>query len=357
MNRVTRIIVCHSAVFIALSWFIACSCYSQDAEPTDRTWTDKSGKHKIVAAFEKLEDGKVFLKRKNNGKTISLQLAKLCKDDQDVVKRITEGKPDENSDAKSSVADPDDILSKLKMKAKAEWSEFSMTDENGNETFDLDLRLSLTGVPAKNAAKFGNLRIEKLIDQEDNEVERKEGFMMDDFFEKMIPVQREGMFSDHPKTGIGIKLGLDTSSGQPEKIALFSGSIDLLTDAKILKVTVNDVSDLLAEGKAEIENAELERLGITANLSTENGLQVVLEGSLDNVLKVAATNTKAKSHPQQTGSSWSGGSDMKSYGFNFEDEKLPSDLCLVVEIAEGGTVVTVPFEFKNLKVPSPKKRR
>jgi WD40 repeat protein len=52
-----------------------------------RTWTDNTGKYKIEADFEKIEDGQVHLQR-TDGKKLSLPLAKLSKDDQSYLKDL-----------------------------------------------------------------------------------------------------------------------------------------------------------------------------------------------------------------------------------------------------------------------------
>ena len=52
-----------------------------------RTWTDKTGKHKQVAEFVSLKNGKLLL-RKENGKKISLAISQLSKADQKVAKDL-----------------------------------------------------------------------------------------------------------------------------------------------------------------------------------------------------------------------------------------------------------------------------
>lgn len=53
-----------------------------------RTWTDTTGKFKVEAAFIKLVDDKVELKRKDNGKTLSLAVEKLSKADADFARKL-----------------------------------------------------------------------------------------------------------------------------------------------------------------------------------------------------------------------------------------------------------------------------
>lgn len=57
-----------------------------------RTWVDATGKFKIEATFIELKENQVSLKKKQDGKVISLPLDKLSKADQDFVKSL--GKPE-----------------------------------------------------------------------------------------------------------------------------------------------------------------------------------------------------------------------------------------------------------------------
>lgn len=80
------------------------------AAPADeyRTWTDTTGKFKVEAAFVKLENGKVELKRKDNGKTLSLPIEKLSKADAEHARKLAseaakpaKGAPKESSESAS----------------------------------------------------------------------------------------------------------------------------------------------------------------------------------------------------------------------------------------------------------------
>lgn len=57
-----------------------------DAKP--RAWSDKSGKFQVEATFVSLIGGKVRLKRKDNGKTIELELAELSEADRQYVESL-----------------------------------------------------------------------------------------------------------------------------------------------------------------------------------------------------------------------------------------------------------------------------
>ncbi len=81
-----------------------------------RTWTDTTGKFKVEAAFIKLVDDKVELKRKDNGKTLSLALEKLSKADAEIARKLaTEAAKPKSGDSKA----PSDTAPKETKKA---WS-------------------------------------------------------------------------------------------------------------------------------------------------------------------------------------------------------------------------------------------
>ena len=80
------------------------------AAPLDeyRTWTDTTGKFKVEASFIKLDDGKVELKRKDNGKTLSLAIDKLSKADTELAKKLAS---DASKSTKSDSQDSGDSKS------------------------------------------------------------------------------------------------------------------------------------------------------------------------------------------------------------------------------------------------------
>jgi WD40 repeat protein len=75
----------------SVGWVAAlafCAVLAASAVRADeyRTWTNSTGKHKIEAKFESLENGKVKLLRKD-GKEVTIELTKLSRADQEYVKR------------------------------------------------------------------------------------------------------------------------------------------------------------------------------------------------------------------------------------------------------------------------------
>jgi hypothetical protein len=58
--------------------------------PAKRVWTDASGTKQVEATFTRLEAGKVFLLRQQDGKEVAIHLDGLSRDDQDIVRRLAE---------------------------------------------------------------------------------------------------------------------------------------------------------------------------------------------------------------------------------------------------------------------------
>lgn len=61
-----------------------------------RIWTDATGKFKVEAMFERIEDDKVFLKRKDNGQSFSVPLNRLGKSDLLRARRMARETPPAN---------------------------------------------------------------------------------------------------------------------------------------------------------------------------------------------------------------------------------------------------------------------
>jgi hypothetical protein len=57
-----------------------------------RTWTDSTGKFPVRAEFVEFKEGKVRL-RKENGKEVTLPIARLSQPDRELVQQQAKGKP------------------------------------------------------------------------------------------------------------------------------------------------------------------------------------------------------------------------------------------------------------------------
>jgi len=77
----------HLALAAVITWGVAFVIVAQ--EPKEfRTWTDATGEFKIEAHFEKFEEGKVHLRRKDNDKVVVLPTSKLSKEDQTYFRKL-----------------------------------------------------------------------------------------------------------------------------------------------------------------------------------------------------------------------------------------------------------------------------
>lgn len=67
-----------------------------------RTWTDKSGKHKVEAELVEVKDGKVLLKKTGDGKIVAVPLNRLSVAD----RRYLSSLDNADSPSKQSVSPP-----------------------------------------------------------------------------------------------------------------------------------------------------------------------------------------------------------------------------------------------------------
>ncbi|MEM7457584.1 MAG: hypothetical protein AAF456_24860 [Planctomycetota bacterium] len=245
-----------------------------------------------------------------------------------------------------------EILDDTRTEARLEWSEFPSFDENGNESYDLELVVEAIGRPAKEAVKYGMFNVEVMEGADGAAVGLKEDrFAMDDIESEIIAVQRpdDDFFNDHPNNGIRCRMELSADDDLRE-VASLKGSFKMITGATIHEIIIEDVSSMLG---GEVQNADLERLGLSLKVeeSDDGQLMINLEGEVSSVLETRPCTASGVGHSKQQGSFWSTMENSASYGFDFEDQRIPEDVCYLVVFAEGGTEVTVPFEFSDLRVP------
>ena len=357
MHKAKRIV---SLLFV-ICW-TGCALYSLPldlvmGQDSPRTWTDNTGKYKIEATFVKVENGQVELKRADNGKVVKLPLSRLSDADKKYVSTMTTTEEQQDSNNSDRKDGSDKVLNQIKTKAKIQWSEYPAMDEEGNEIYDLEIVVELTGKPAEAAVKFGNVKLEKVEDDEGNEVKIGEShLMMGDFLKEMIVVKRpkEEFFREHPDNGISVKFVLDKKNVSAKKLKELKGSVDLHVGADIKLIEIDDVKSLLFDNDShQVEDEQLESFGINIELALDDdpGLLVRSEGKLGSMLDILPTNEKGEEHPKKTGHYQTFG----LYAFNFDGNEVPEDLKIVIKVAEGGEILTVPFEFENLKVPAAKK--
>lgn len=96
MSLVSRSAIC----IISLLWLNLLLASAVQAEEY-RTWTDSTGKHKLRAKLESVEDGKAILEC-DNGKKKKIPLDKLCQADRDFIAKQNLDSPFEDSDDEST---------------------------------------------------------------------------------------------------------------------------------------------------------------------------------------------------------------------------------------------------------------
>ena len=315
----------------------------------ERTWTDDSGQHQIQATFVRMDGNDVYLKRSDTGEEIALPLNRLSQNDQIIARELADSNSSSDSSAEMSETD---IFDDIRTEARLEWSEFPSFDENGNESYDLELVVEALGSPAKEAVKYGMFNIEVIEGRDGAAVGVKEDrFSMDDIESEIIAVQRpdDDFFNDHPDNGIRCRMELSADDNLRE-VSSLRGSFKMVTGATVHKIVIPDVTSLI---DGEVRNEQLEQLGISVTFgkSEDGQLTVDLEGDISSVLETRPCTSDGSEHRRQQGSFWSTMEASASYGFEFSDQKIPGDLHYLIVFAEGGTEVTIPFEFSDIRVP------
>lgn len=115
-------------------------------EPGDeaamRTWSDRSGKHKIVATLKKFENGKVTLARKD-GKEVTLPLDRLSEADQTFLKEEEASAEVSVEGAEAAIVDIGPLQKKwVRFEKKTEWSYRPEAADVSNASFRGRFRLT-----------------------------------------------------------------------------------------------------------------------------------------------------------------------------------------------------------------------
>lgn len=160
-------------ILILVGFFCLISVFSLFAD--ERTWTDRAGKFQVEATLLDFDGKEVKLKKKEDGKVISLDLEKLSLPDQVYVKKTMEslGKSENNQPVKKN---SDDVENKSKESIEEESIEKKSSSEKSSE---------------KNTAKKNTpKRTRKPATEDDEEEEVSEDEEFDGAFRGKIPITK-----------------------------------------------------------------------------------------------------------------------------------------------------------------------
>ena len=306
-----------------------------------RQWSSSTGKFKVEAELIKVDDGKITLKRADNGKVITVALSKLSKADQEYIASMEGG----GSTSKSGSGTKNTAASEAKVTAKAVWSTPKFVD--GKQEFDLQLELICKGKAAAEAIEYGMLQVDSVKDSSGNDIEIKKADFRDVTEEYEKVDRQDQFFAKHPKNGVRLTVDL-TADASAGKLNDVSGKFKLKTGGEQSKIKLDNVAEMADQ---EVENAELADLDVKAEIKVDGAdLRFELDGQHQSIFKVEAVGSNGKPHPKQNGSGSGGGGSLFQYFFHFEDE-VPKNISLVIHVVKNLEELEIPFQATNLKIP------
>lgn len=320
-----------------------------EADAQERQWTSSNGKFNVTGALLGQQDGKVKIKRSDNGKTIMVPLEKLSDDDRKFLKNLNS--KDEDQTATKSMADS---MSNLKVAGRTQWSKFPSFTDGKEDPLDLELFVEAKGEKARNAVFFGMLKLNK-VEADGKAIESSQDkFSMSDPSKEFVLVKRsdDDFFNDHPKDGVRVKLVFPHPKTKLKKFTSIQGEFKIRTDGE------RDTVKIPAKAGSKIENVKLKKLGISGDIELDEGtINVQLNGDLDSVYNVKLLDAQGKKPSELFGTGWSGAGRSKNCSFQFDAEKpIPENIMLEFHIATDLEEITVPFDLKDVAVVKESRR-
>ena len=311
---------------------------------SSRTWTDKTGKFSVDAILLKSSTDSVVLKR-SDGKEITVPKNRLSKSDLDFLAEL-------DNPAEREPRTTGELLEKIKVAAKAVWAK----DKFGGPS-NLEVQITASGTPAKNATHIGMFDLRKLTDQEGGDIKQKKPrFQLSDIAKEFEKVERpeNEMFEKHPKNGVQVKCVIETEEVVPTQISELVGSFKIQTGGKKTEIKIANISSFVGK---PVVNEQASKFGFELSVELEDDknsaggkyLTVRVDGKVDDLMDVKVVNAKGKKPENQTGWSHSG----SIHGFFFDGAITP-DVALVLVAVTDRTEVEIPFEFKSLRIPKKK---
>ncbi len=313
----------------------------EKGQADDRTWTDDTGKFSVKAEFVAIKQGKVQLKRADNGQLIEVPLDRLSQADRELATKL----------ATSAKENTDQAAGELKVTGALRWSKFPSFDENGKEApRDLELVVTAKGKQAVEAIRYGFLKLDSVTTAQGTKLARKkEDFDFEDLGKKYTTVDRtKNMFVEQPKDGLTVAITLDRGKDRIARIAEAKGSFKIRTGGKRKVLKIENAPSLHDK---DLDNAEFKAAQIKAKVeAADKNLILHLEGEHGSIYRVEAKTPSGGELKGQSGSGSGGGGRFKQFSFFFFDS-IPKNATLFVHMASDTVEVEVPFELKNLKVP------
>lgn len=325
------------------------------------TWTSADGRFTVDAEFVQLKDGKVQLKRNDNQKLIWVALTDLAEKDRAKAKQLADSQssdPETTDDGKTSAVNLKKLRDQIKVSSELKFDDMIRMNADGEEEPKrLKVLVVAKGDPAATAFRYGKVSVDEFVDDQGEKLEViKDDFTNDDISKDLLVIDRDdSFFSNHPKDGVAVEL-LVSGKDLPKTIKQLSGEFTIETGGDRSIVALKDLTKMFGK---ELMDEGLSKRGIKVELMKQSGngdgdsqqLSFSVSGSLEKIVKVFVGDQNKKPLEQQNGSSTGGFGNQMSYGFYFDGE-VPANATLYVEVVDNPVQLKVPFDFKNLKVPT-----
>lgn len=297
---------------------------SLEAKAQERTWKTKDGKYSVKAEFVELTGDAIKLKRADTGIVVTVPLSKLSDADRKFVSSMDKS-DEEKSNTKTEASKSD-----LKITGKLAWSKFANFDDDGKELpRDLQLMIEAKGKAAEDAVEYGFVELKKCLSNVGEMTVKENKFKFDDATKKYVKVTRSDnkMMSDHPKNGVRVTFDFENPGNDVKKFAEVEGSFKIRTGGTREKIEIADAVTMIDKN---FEHEKFDSLGVEVTVEKEEKtLSLKLNGNHQPIVAVQLANPKGKKLKGQMGSGWSGGGDLMSYDFQFEDE-IPANATFFV---------------------------
>lgn len=326
---------------ILLAWVLSCSTVVAD------TWTSASGKFKIEATFVQLKDGKIQLKRDDNGKLLWVELAKLSKADRKKANRLA------TNDSGLSRAAPAGLAQQVKVAVKMK------LDEHFPSRRAMKFSITAMGEPAADAFLYGKFKFKKFLDASGKAVVYEEDtFGFAEMSKSMETVKRDGPIDHHPKAGVAFDFEIEPED-LPQTISLVNGEFQLATGGTRSVVKVTNIASMINK-KVQDKLLKKARIKVAvANPPSSNrgvGIMFVVSGKRETMTSLRVLDEAGEAFEEHTGTGTTTSNGVVDYEFYFAGNELPDGATLYIELVENPETIKVPFEFKNLDVPQPAKK-
>lgn len=307
-----------------------------------QTWTDATGKHKVEAEFISLEGGNVSLKTAE-GKTITLELAKLSEADQTTAKNFASG--EKTPAAGEAPAAPSDI----KISAKGKLLPWSSSVNGVQKTSQkLSIEVTALGGAAAQAYSIGPVVAAPLtVDGKILKVD--EAFHGSDGFD-LIDRNADGFLQKHPKDGITVSIQYGEVAESVTSVGPVKGSVKVMSGGT---ATTVEIKDLLNHPTTVLSDPQIAAMGLAAKFTRSNhgddySLGVELTGKGQEMF-AGLELVGADGKNLEGGYSNMSGMGKISCSRDTKKEHLKG-ATLKLNLRKGGKMVEIPFNLPQVEV-------